>query len=130
MTLATVKARSKLAVDIEEKQILKNAQKLFEAEVALKKKVKELQEALDLKVFTKYPTLTDDEVKDLVVQDKWFATLNSSIEAEIERVTQQLANRVKELNERYAEPLPQITQNVEALSLKVAEHLKAMGLEW
>lgn len=130
VTLATVKARSKLAVDIEEKQILKNAQKLFEAEVALKKKVKELQEALDLKVFTKYPTLTDDEVKDLVVQDKWFATLNSSIEAEIERVTQQLANRVKELNERYAEPLPQITQNVEALSLKVAEHLKAMGLEW
>ncbi|MDN5624827.1 MAG: hypothetical protein L0G96_16940, partial [Acinetobacter sp.] len=47
-----------------------------------------------------------------------------------ERVTQQLANRVKELNERYEQPLPQITQNVEALSLKVAEHLKAMGLEW
>jgi type I restriction enzyme M protein len=130
VTLATVKARSKLAGDTEEKQVLKNAQKLFEAEATLKKKVKELQEALDLKVFTKYPTLTDDEVKDLVVQDKWFATLNSSVEAEIERITQQLANRVKELNERYAEPLPQITQNVEALSLKVAEHLKEMGLEW
>lgn len=129
MTLATVKARLKLAVNAEEKQVLKNAQKLFEAEAALKKKVKELQEALDLKVFTKYPTLTDDEVKELVVQDKWFATLNSSVEAEIERVTQQLANRVKELNERYAESLPQITQNVEALSLKVVEHLKAMGLE-
>lgn len=130
VTLAMVKARLKLAIDAEEKQVLKNAQKLFEAETALKKKVKELQEALDLKVFIKYPTLTDDEVKDLVVQDKWFATLNRSIEAEIERVTQQLAKRVKELNERYAEPLPQITQNVEALSLKVAEHLKAMGLEW
>ncbi|WP_336139038.1 type I restriction-modification system subunit M [Acinetobacter ursingii] len=130
VTLATVKARLKLAVDAEEKQLLKNAQKLFEAETALKKKVKELQDALDLKVFTKYPTLTEDEVKGLVVIDKWFATLNSSIEAEIERITQQLANRVKELNERYAEPLPQITQNVEALSLKVAEHLKAMGLEW
>lgn len=103
---------------------------MFEAETALKKKVKELQEALDLKVFNKYPALNEDEVKDLVVQHKWFATLNSSIEAEIERVTQQLANRVRELNERYAEPLPQITQNVEALSLKVAEHLKAMGLEW
>ena len=63
------------------------------------------------------------------MQDKWFATLNSSVEAEIERITQQLANRVKELNERYAEPLPQITQNVEALGLKVAEHLKAMGLD-
>ena len=130
VTLATVKVRSKLAVDVEEKYVLKNVQKLFEAETALKKKVKELQDALDLKVFNKYPTLTEDEVKDLVVQDKWFATLNSSIEAEIERVTQQLANRVKELNERYEQPLPQITQNVEALSAKVAEHLKAMGLEW
>lgn len=130
VALATVKARLKLAIDADEKKVLKNIQKLFEAETALKKKVKELQEALDLKVFTKYPTLTEDEVKDLVVQDKWFATLNSGIEAEIERVTQQLANRVKELNERYAEPLPQITQNVEALSLRVAEHLKAMGLEW
>ena len=130
VTLATVKVRSKLAVDVEEKYVLKNVQKLFEAETALKKKVKELQDALDLKVFNKYPTLTEDEVKDLVIQDKWFATLNSSIEAEIERVTQQLANRVKELNERYEQPLPQITQNVEALSLKVAEHLKAMGLEW
>lgn len=130
VTLATVKARVKLAIDAEEKQVLKKAQALFEAETALKKTVKELQEALDLKVFTKYPNLTENEVKDLVVQDKWFATLNSSIEAEIERVTQQLANRVKELNERYAEPLPQITQNVEALGLKVTEHLKAMGLEW
>lgn len=130
VTLATVKARLKLATDVEEKTILKQAQKQFEAEATLKKKVKELQDALDLKVFNKYPTLTEDEVKDLVVQDKWLATLNRSIEAEIERVTQQLANRVKELNERYAEPLPQITQNVENLSAKVAEHLKAMGLEW
>lgn len=130
VTLTTVKVRLKLAVAVEEKQVLKNAQQLFEAETTLKKNVKELQEALDLNVFTKYPNLTNDEVKDLVVVDKWFATLNGSIQAEIERVTQQLANRVKELNERYAEPLPQITQNVEALSLKVAEHLKAMGLEW
>lgn len=130
VTLASVKARLKLTMDMEEELVLRKVQTLFETEATLKKKVKELQEALDLKVFTKYPTLTDDEIKDLVVQDKWFATLNSSIEAEIERVTQQLANRVKELNERYAEPLPQITQNVEALSLKVAEHLNAMGLEW
>ncbi|WP_447511397.1 type I restriction-modification system subunit M [Acinetobacter geminorum] len=130
VTLASVKARLKLTMDMEEELVLRKVQTLFETEATLKKKVKELQEALDLKVFTKYPTLTEDEVKDLVVQDKWFATLNSSIEAEIERVTQQLANRVKELNERYAEPLPQITQNFEVLSLKVAKHLKAMGLEW
>lgn len=130
ITLASLKARLKETQDSEEIEVIKQVQKMVEKESKLKKEVKDLQDALDIQVFNKYPTLTGDELKDLVVQDKWFGTLNSSIEAEIERVTQQLANRVKELNERYAEPLPQITQNVEALSLKVAEHLKAMGLEW
>lgn len=130
ITLASLKARLKETQDSEEIEVIKQVQKMVEKESKLKKEVKDLQDALDIQVFNKYPTLTEDEVKDLVVLDKWFATLNSSIEADIERVTQQLANRVKELNERYAEPLPQITQNVEDLSAKVAEHLKAMGLEW
>lgn len=65
-----------------------------------------------------------------MVDDKWQATLKNAIASEIERVTQQLANRVKTLEERYAEPLPQLVQEVEALSSKVEEHLKRMGLEW
>jgi len=74
--------------------------------------------------------LSESEIKTLIVDDKWLGSLQTNIQAEIERVTQQLANRVKELEERYAEPLPMITQSVEDLSKKVAEHLKAMGLEW
>ena len=54
----------------------------------------------------------------------------AGIKAEIERITQQLASRVKELEERYAEPLPALEAAVEALSEKVAGHLRAMGLEW
>jgi type I restriction enzyme M protein len=56
--------------------------------------------------------------------------LKGAIQAEIERVTQQLANRVKTLEERYVEPLPQLIQEVEVLSSKVDEHLKRMGLVW
>lgn len=81
-------------------------------------------------MFKQYPKLSNDEIKTLIVNDKWLATLESNIVAEIERVTQQMANRVKELEERYSEPLPTITQSVENLSDKVAGHLKAMGLEW
>ena len=81
-------------------------------------------------MFKQYPKLSIDEIKSLIVDDKWLATLESNIVAEIERVTQQLANRVKELEERYSEPLPALTQSVENLSDKVAGHLKAMGLEW
>lgn len=130
VTKAAVTARLKLATDADEKAALKQAKKLFDAEAEAKKALKDAQEALDLAVFKQYPQLSIDEIKSLIVDDKWLASLESNIVAEIERVTQQLANRVKELEERYSEPLPALTQSVEHLSDKVAGHLKAMGLEW
>jgi type I restriction enzyme M protein len=110
--------------------VLKQCLKLFDREVEAKKAMKDAQTALDQAVFAQYPKLTENEIKTLVVDDKWQATLKTAIVAEIERVTQQLANRVKTLEERYAEPLPQLMQEVEALSSKVDEHLKQMGLVW
>ena len=71
-----------------------------------------------------------DDIKTLIEDDKWLATLQANIIAEIERVTQQMANRVKQLEERYSAPLPTLTNSVDELSDKVANHLKAMGLEW
>jgi type I restriction enzyme M protein len=130
VTAASVKARLKLAQDADERKALKHVQQLFDSETSAKKAVKEQQDQLDLLVFKRYATLSTNEVKTLLVQDKWQATLQASIQAEIELMGQQLASRVKDLEERYAEPLPQISQSVEALSAKVAEHLKAMGLEW
>lgn len=114
----------------EEQGVLKQCLNLFDREAEAKKAVRDKQTALDEALFAQYPKLTEDEIKTLVVDDKWQATLRSAIAAEIERVTQQLANRVKTLEERYAEPLPQLVQEVEALSNKVEVHLKRMGLEW
>jgi type I restriction enzyme M protein len=81
-------------------------------------------------VFAHYPKLQDNEIKTLLVEDKWQASLRGALEAEIERVTQRLANRVKELEERYSSSLPQLTKSVSELEAKVAAHLQAMGLEW
>jgi type I restriction enzyme M protein len=36
--------------------------------------------------------------------------------------------RIRELAERYATPLPALADEVEALSAKVGEHLKKMGI--
>lgn len=130
ITKASVAARTKLATDADEVKVLKQATKLFNAEAAAKKAVKESQEALDLSVYNQYPKLTIDEIKTLIVDDKWLATLQANIVAEIERVTQQMANRVKQLEERYSTPLPILSNSVDDLSDKVADHLKAMGLEW
>ncbi len=127
---ASVAARQKHAIDADEVAALQQVKKLIDDEAANKKAVKVAQEALDKTVFEKYPQLTEAENKTLIVDDKWLATLQANIIAEIERVTQQLANRVKTLEERYAESLPFLTENVEALSASVDEHLKKMGLQW
>lgn len=126
----TIFEEPELSSDQEQLSILKQCLKLFEQEDTKKKAVKDTQTALDKAVFYKYGKLTEVEIKTLVVDDKWQATLKEAIAAEIERVTQQLANRVKTLEERYAEPLPQLVQEVEGLSSKVDEHLKKMGLVW
>ena len=130
VTKATVTTRLKVATNADEKAALKHAKKLFDCEADAKKALKEAQDALDLAVFKQYSKLSIDGIKSLIVDDKWLATLESNLIAEIERITQQLANRVKELEERYSEPLPMIMQSVTSLSDKVASHLKAMGLEW
>lgn len=128
ITKASVTARLKLARDGEEQAALKQVKKLFDAETTAKKALKDQQDALDNAVFEQYTKLDEDAIKALLVEDKWLAHLQSAIIAEVERVTQQLANRVKLLEERYSQPLPALTQTVDSLSDKVAGHLKAMGL--
>ena len=134
VTKATVTARrielKGIAGSADELAVLNKCVGLFANEATAKKAVKEAQEELDLTVFAKYPKLSETEVKGLVVDDKWQATLEGSIRAEIERVTQRLANRVRTLEERYAEPLPQLARDVDKLAGTVEEHLKKMGLTW
>lgn len=47
------------------------------------------------KVIETYPELTEKEVKDLVVEGKWIATVEGAVRDEVERITQRLAGRVQ-----------------------------------
>jgi type I restriction enzyme M protein len=73
---------------------------------------------------------SDSEIKSLLLDDKWRQSLYSSVRSAVHRVTQQLAERVKLIEERYAEPLPEIEKSVEEMSGAVEEHLRAMGIDW
>ena len=74
-----------------------------------------------------YAKLTEDQVKALIVEDKWLAHVQGDVAAEVDRVSQALAGRVKLLTERYAAPLPVLEDRAQALGAKVAAHLKRMG---
>ena len=114
----------------DESAVLKRWLELFESETALKRAVKEQEAALDMLAYDKYPTLTEAEIKTLVVDDKWMARLSIAVQGELDRVSQTLTGRIRELAERYATPLPQLTNEVATLTARVEEHLKRMGASW
>ena len=100
---------------------------MIDQQAELKKTIKEKDAALDLLAYNQYAKLSVDEIKTLVVDDKWLAALETALQNELERVSQTLTGRVRQLADRYATPLPELTQRVDALSAKVDEHLKKMG---
>ncbi len=112
----------------DERKLLNDYLNLIEQDAVINKKVRDLQRVLDIKVAAQYAKLSEVDVKNLVVDDKWLATLSTDVQGELERISRTLTMRVKELAQRYASPLPQIMQEVEVLSNKVNEHLRKMGV--
>jgi type I restriction enzyme M protein len=114
----------------DEADVLKRWLDLSEAESSLKRSVKEMDAALDKLACEKYPKLTEAEIKTLVIEDKWMARLTAAVQGELERVSQTLTGRIRELAERYATPLPRLVDEVASLSARVDAHLKRMGASW
>ena len=112
----------------EERVALTRCLTLIEAESGAVKARRDAEAKLDKRVLARYPMLSETEINTLVVDDKWFASIREAIEGEIQRLTQQLAGRVKELEERYVQPLPELEQEVEVFGAKVEGHLNKMGI--
>jgi type I restriction enzyme M protein len=85
---------------------------------------------LDLKALNRYKTLTTEEIKILVVDDKWISDIERNINSEMFDISQHLTQRIKDLTERYETPLPKISEELFELSNKVEKHLRKMGLVW
>lgn len=111
----------------EERKILGAYLNLAEREAQASKRVKASQAELERRVAAKYGTLAADEVKTLVLDDKWLATLEAAITGELERIAQGLTQRLETLATRYATPLPHLAQRVAALTAQVERHLAQMG---
>jgi type I restriction enzyme M protein len=114
----------------DEADVLNNWLKLSDKEAELKKRVKEAEANLDANAYKKYPKLTEEEIQTVVVDDKWLTALHEAIHSEMERISQALTQRVKELAERYETPMPQMVSQGAKLEAKVKSHLKRMGLAW
>jgi len=74
--------------------------------------------------------LSLEEIKKTVLEEKWMRSINKAVHTEIDRISQRLTGRIKELAERYETPLPELEKTVEELEEKVNAHLERMGFVW
>ncbi|MHC1729748.1 MAG: type I restriction-modification system subunit M [Syntrophobacteraceae bacterium] len=114
----------------EEAQVLNAWLTLCNRQAELKRSLKQAEEGLDALAYAKYPMLTEVEIKSLVVNDKWMAAIDVAIHGEVDRISQTLTQRVKELAERYEIPLPQQLGRMADLEKRVYSHLEKMGFAW
>ena len=114
-------------VDAEEITVLQKYLDL-RGDISLNKKlIKERKYDLLTALIVKYANLSADEIKKLVIEKKWFASLDKRLTDEMQRISQQLTSKVSELAERYSQTLPEIDAEIADLEAKVVSHLKQMG---
>ena len=131
MNKATVMARLKeikAEVDAaDEAAALGEWLKLNGLEADLKRRLKEAEAALDTAAYARYQTLTVEDIQTLVIDDKWLTALDARMDGEMDRISQRLTLRVKDLAERYDIALPQMGRRVREIEGRVNDHLAKMG---
>ena len=130
----SVKSRLKEIKDDKESsqevKVLESYLKLNDKQGEVNKQIKDASAELEKNVIAKYKVLTEDEIKILVIDDKWMATLQQDIKTEMDRINQRLTQRIKELAERYETPIPLMSNELKTLEDKVSSHLERMGFKW
>ncbi len=94
------------------------------------KVLKGLQTELTDKVVDKYAALDEDEIRRLVVEKKWIASIVSRCNDEMNSLSQDISQSVATLAELYENTLGELSADVANLESKVAEHLKQMGFNF
>jgi type I restriction enzyme M protein len=114
----------------EEAEVLNAWLKLSDREATVRRCLKGAEAELDAKAYAKYPTLTEAEIQTLVVDDKWLAILDATVQVELDRISQGLTSRVIELAGRYGNSMPQLAVKAVELEQTVKRHCERMGFSW
>lgn len=112
----------------DERDALTRCLALIGAESAANRNHKAAQVMLDALVLEQYSKLSSEDIRAMLVFGKAFSAIETGIEAELQRLSQSLISRVRELEVRYTTPLPSLEHDIATLNDKVAEHLRTMNL--
>lgn len=116
--------------DVDEYMMLINWMNFTEKISQQDKLIKEAEAKLDGELFKKYNVLTEKDIKDLVIIEKWLPILYEAVHAEMNRISLKLSQRIFELVERYQKSLPKLELELNEIEIKVNAHLHKMGYVW
>lgn len=125
-----LKMLKKTAQNSDEYRLLEEYSSLTNKVKDQTKHVRELNTELEMIVKDKYSKLSDDEIKELLVNRKWYHSIFSGIKTLYDAESHNLADRIVELAERYECTLPELENEVSNNESKVTHHLKRMGFKW
>lgn len=114
----------------EDYAILRKYSQLAKTVKSARALLKKRSKALDEKCQVRYPQLTEKEIQQLLIEYKWYATMERGITELYTAISHHLSTRIIELAERYAETLPELTTKVAEDEAKVRCHLERMGFAW
>lgn len=128
--IAQIKILKKDSSAQEELNLLQEYIKILDAEANYRKTIKQAEADLDTMLEKKYPQLTIEEIKYLLIEEKWFAAIYCGIDTIHSAVSHQLSRRVTELVERYEYTLKECEDEVAEYEEIVKSHLGRMGFVW
>ncbi|OPG26866.1 type I restriction-modification system subunit M [Helicobacter pylori] len=125
---SVLKKELKNATDPEDKETLKTALEWLEAKNKALKMKNKADEELELKAFHWYKNLKINEIKDLIIKDKWLNSLKNALENKIQKRINAFASALNEIISSYSNSLLELDKEVKESESKVLEHLKDLGL--
>jgi type I restriction enzyme M protein len=124
-----VKEAKQLGFDADTVKVLKSYLDLCKKKKDANSALSKLENELTTAVIAKYKSLSTDEIRNLVVEKKWLASVLASCMEEMQNVTQQLTSDVVALASRYENTLPSLSDDVDKYEAEVNDYLKEMGFE-
>lgn len=113
----------------EEYKILNNYVDYESSIKSQKKHITELKKVLDDNCRNRYETFTDAEIKDLLVNRKWYKAIDDGIQNLYITVANHLTKRIVELYERYENTLSELTSKLAEEEKVIFGHLTQMGFK-
>lgn len=95
----------------------------------LKKDIRTHQEALNKLIIDKYNSLDEETSKDLIINKKWFKSIERKFDDKYEDLIYDLSNKIINEYENYDETLNQLSEKASGLESLVLKDLERMGFK-